>query len=144
QLSAHIDATIAAMNAWKEQVVVEGVRLAQDPITRFRALQLVGPDGVADSLIEPIEQNLTTLFELGQAKSVEATKMRDAARASTKTVLYIGVAGAIIIAIALGFLLSRMIARPIGALTSAMGRLASGDNSVEVPAVSREDEIGEM
>src|SRR5690606_32002449 len=44
----------------------------------------------------------------------------------------------------LGVLMSRMIARPITALTGVMGRLATGDNSVEVPAVTRRDEIGEI
>ncbi len=34
--------------------------------------------------------------------------------------------------------------RPIKAMTSAMGRLASGDLAVEVPSARRQDEIGEM
>ncbi|TYR37213.1 chemotaxis protein, partial [Mesorhizobium microcysteis] len=33
---------------------------------------------------------------------------------------------------------------PVTSLTGVMGRLASGDNAVEVPAVDRGDEIGEM
>lgn len=41
-------------------------------------------------------------------------------------------------------LVSRSITRPISAMTSTMGRLAKGDNGVEVPAQDRNDEIGEM
>jgi methyl-accepting chemotaxis protein len=44
----------------------------------------------------------------------------------------------------MGWLLSRAIAKPISAMTDAMGRLASGDNGVEVPAVGRKDEVGQM
>ena len=40
--------------------------------------------------------------------------------------------------------LSRLIARPIIAMTGAMRRLASGDLAVEIPAQDRKDEVGEM
>src|SRR5690606_12512746 len=55
-----------------------------------------------------------------------------------------GLVIAIIIATALGFLLTRMIAGPITRLTGVMGRLAAGDHSVEVEGLDRRDEIGEM
>ncbi|HWK68608.1 MAG TPA: methyl-accepting chemotaxis protein, partial [Rhizobiaceae bacterium] len=45
---------------------------------------------------------------------------------------------------ALGFMLTRMIARPIDRLTAAMGKLAAGDNDTEIPAIGRRDEIGQM
>ncbi|MEE8244750.1 MAG: HAMP domain-containing protein, partial [Pseudomonadales bacterium] len=55
---------------------------------------------------------------------------------------------ALIVTVAIGFLtslvLGRGIARPITAMTAAMTKLANGDNDVEVPAVSRKDEIGDM
>ena len=40
--------------------------------------------------------------------------------------------------------LSKAIAAPVGAMSRVMGRLASGDNTVNVPAIGRKDEIGEM
>nr|WP_280987612.1 methyl-accepting chemotaxis protein [Jiella endophytica] len=40
--------------------------------------------------------------------------------------------------------IARSISTPINRMTAAMRRLASGDKSVEVPAVGRKDEIGEM
>jgi len=53
---------------------------------------------------------------------------------------------------ALGFLLGlvlawfigRGIANPVVAMTAAMRKLAGGDRSVEIPAVGRKDEVGEM
>ena len=40
--------------------------------------------------------------------------------------------------------LARSISVPIAAMTAAMRRLAAGDRQVEIPAVGRRDEIGEM
>ncbi|WP_282611155.1 methyl-accepting chemotaxis protein [Pelagibius sp. Alg239-R121] len=52
------------------------------------------------------------------------------------------------VAIALGVLLAfftgRAISHPIVEMTNAMGKLAEGDNTVEIPAQNRGDEIGAM
>jgi methyl-accepting chemotaxis protein len=58
--------------------------------------------------------------------------------------LIIGGAAAGVIAVALIWLLSRAIVTPIVGMTRAMTALASGDNSTEVPALGRGDEVGEM
>jgi methyl-accepting chemotaxis protein len=42
------------------------------------------------------------------------------------------------------WVVSHRVARPLLAMTTAMRRLAGGDNSIEIPALSRPDEIGEM
>ncbi len=56
------------------------------------------------------------------------------------------VIGAIVLVVValIGVLLARSVARPIALMTGAMGRLAEGDKSVEIPAQDRTDEIGEM
>ncbi|MEO3389063.1 HAMP domain-containing protein, partial [Mesorhizobium sp. CAU 1741] len=144
EMVARIDAAQAAMSAWQAEIVDAGVILARDPITRFRAIELVGQSGKADGLIAPIEESMDAMQADERAEVAEAVAIRNAAEALTETVLYLGLLGAVLISIVLGYLLSRSIARPVSALTSVMGRLASGENSVEVPAVSRKDEIGEM
>ncbi|THD59941.1 methyl-accepting chemotaxis protein, partial [Phenylobacterium sp.] len=50
----------------------------------------------------------------------------------------------IVLSILMGWLLSRAIAGPISRMTDAMGKLASGDHAVEIPAVGRKDEVGRM
>jgi len=55
--------------------------------------------------------------------------------------ILIGALILIVVAVA-GLFLSRSIPRPIGAVTSALQRLSSGDQSVEVPGLGRGDEIG--
>jgi methyl-accepting chemotaxis protein len=60
------------------------------------------------------------------------------------TTLAAGSVLAILLSILMGWLLSRAIAGPISKMTDAMGKLASGDNAVEIPAVGRKDEVGRM
>jgi methyl-accepting chemotaxis protein len=45
---------------------------------------------------------------------------------------------------AIALLTSRAIAVPIQGMTTAMGKLAGGDNSTAIPGVGRADEVGEM
>lgn len=51
---------------------------------------------------------------------------------------------AAVVAVLLIWGLSRVIVRPIVGMTTAMGRLAGGDNAIEVPALDRKDEVGRM
>jgi methyl-accepting chemotaxis protein len=59
---------------------------------------------------------------------------------STMTVIL----GGVLVALMLGVLMARGIARPLAAMTGVMGRLASGDQNARIPALGRADEIGEM
>ena len=51
---------------------------------------------------------------------------------------------AIVLGSILAFFIGRAIARPVVDMTSAMRKLADGDLQVQIPAVGRADEIGEM
>lgn len=53
-------------------------------------------------------------------------------------------AGALLIGIAIAFLLGRGIIRPIAGMTSAMSKLAAGDTDVTVPSRDATDEMGAM
>jgi methyl-accepting chemotaxis protein len=48
------------------------------------------------------------------------------------------------VTVAAGILLMRSISRPISALTAYMGDLAAGKTQIEVPARTRQDELGQM
>ena len=48
------------------------------------------------------------------------------------------------IALLISLVTSRAIVGPIKAMTAAMGTLAGGDHSVDIPATGRKDEIGAM
>ncbi|GGB57729.1 hypothetical protein GCM10011316_32240 [Roseibium aquae] len=51
---------------------------------------------------------------------------------------------AILGGIALAFILSRAITRPLQTLTGVMDKLANGDNDVDIPGLDRGDEVGAM
>ncbi|MEI6560000.1 MAG: HAMP domain-containing methyl-accepting chemotaxis protein [Rhodospirillaceae bacterium] len=51
---------------------------------------------------------------------------------------------AVVIGLLVAFGLTRLIARPIVAMTDAMGRLAAGDLTTSIPALHNRDEIGDM
>ncbi len=144
EMAARINETRTAMSAWQTNIVDVGLGYYRDPIHRFKAVEMVGRAGVADAFMETIENELTALVEDERAELVEVASVREQATSLTTTALIVGVTFAVLISLALGWLLSRAIATPVHALTGVMGRLASGDNSVEVPAVERKDEVGEM
>lgn len=141
---AEVDKAEQAMDAWWTNVVVEGRRLVADPIFRFKAIEMVGQNGSADKYMSEIETAMEAVTEKVTVKADIAQQQIDAAARLTKNTLYAGLGVAVLISAALGWLLSRMIATPVHALTQVMGKLAAGDNSVEVPAAERKDEIGEM
>jgi methyl-accepting chemotaxis protein len=143
QVSA-IDMAAAAAETWWNEVAVEGQRLIADPSQRSNVLQLVAPGGIADDFMDEAESAFETL-QAGALRVIENAR-RDAEESArfNEYVLVIGLSGAVLLSIAIGFALSRMIATPVTALTNVMGRLAAGDNEVEVPSTSRRDEIGQM
>ncbi|WHA40658.1 methyl-accepting chemotaxis protein [Agrobacterium larrymoorei] len=69
---------------------------------------------------------------------------QEGAHANLQYALLGGGAAAGVVAVLLIWALSRAIVTPIVGMTSAMSRLANGDNSVEVPALDRGDEVGQM
>ncbi len=72
-----------------------------------------------------------------------AAVQADASSDLRATLLTGGIAAAFAAAL-LAWMLSRSIVRPIVGMTSAMGRLAGGENNIDVPALDRHDEVGRM
>jgi methyl-accepting chemotaxis protein len=139
-----IDKAEKGLSAWHEGVIETGKKLAADPLTRDQAVKMVGPDGSADKLVSPIEDALEALIENENVSGEELTGALQSGIGEARIALIAGLVIALAISVALGFLLTRMIAAPINSLTAAMGRLAAGDNSTEIPAIGRRDEIGQM
>ncbi|MGX4803273.1 methyl-accepting chemotaxis protein [Bradyrhizobium guangdongense] len=81
-------------------------------------------------------------------KTTDANTATEASAASTVSTLSIVmwiVSALVAFAICAGLLvLVRGVVRPIGAMTSAMEKLAGGDLDVSIPSASRHDEIGAM
>jgi methyl-accepting chemotaxis protein len=141
---ARIAAVDAAYADYRKLAIEPGESLGADPATRPQAVELVKHDGVADQAVTPVEDAIEAISKNAEAElTTEAAAQKKASVESTLA-LAIGILITAGIAIAGGLLLTGAIAGPVTAMTNAMRRLASGDNTVDVPAQGRKDEIGDM
>ncbi|CAO3446809.1 methyl-accepting chemotaxis protein [Azospirillum largimobile] len=69
---------------------------------------------------------------------------REAGRASAGMVIAIGAAVALLLGALMAWIIDRAITHPLHAMTGAMGRLAEGDLTVEIPGGDRKDEMRHM
>ena len=144
KLAAEVTAAGAAADKWYSEVFEAGVRLSADPATLPQAIAMVGPDGTADAVIGPAEDAIEAVQTAVTRETEQLQAQQIAATRSAYVSLAAGLALAVMIAIGLGMLLTRMIAAPVTAMTAAMRRLAQGDFTAAVPAMGRKDEVGEM
>ncbi len=100
--------------------------------------------GTADSYFEAVLPLLAESRAGALAVAVDAADVSAAAERRTDMILLVVVVATSAATIAIGVLIARGVARPVRAMTTAMGRLAEGDKSTEIPAAGRRDEIGEM
>jgi methyl-accepting chemotaxis protein len=101
-------------------------------------------DGKIDEQAAALETAMRKIRDLQVAEADEGDALFDArgAEGALHSMILSGVA--IVLGLAIAFLLARAIVRPIKAMTAAMRRLSSGDMSAEIPGTERKDEIGEM
>lgn len=98
----------------------------------------------ARSFQEELRAGVDAVKELTQKEIAAQTQARSTAQYKSELAIYIGGVIAFFLAVVLIWGLSRTIVKPINAMTAAMGRLANGDLTVEVPALDRVDEVGKM
>ena len=93
--------------------------------------------------IDPISEEIGHLFDF-TIKEVKAHYEEAQAAAAITTIIFIGliVAGSVIVLV--GVFVVVAVTRNLTGMTEAMSRLATGDTSSQVPALTRRDEIGAM
>jgi methyl-accepting chemotaxis protein len=101
-------------------------------------------DGKIDEQAAALATAMHTIRDLEVAKADESDVVFDArgAEGALHSLILSGVA--VVLGLAIAFLLARAIVRPVKAMTATMGRLSRGDMSAEIPGTERRDEIGEM
>lgn len=152
-LSALAERLSMALKALREQVgepassdVLSYLDSAKDVIE----MAPVSPS-IALSAMNRAEKRFEKIREHTRSATADADRDRraafdDALETLTRGGFSLAVVALAVIAVSTGatLLAGRAIARPIGALTSAMTALASGDLGAEVPHLSRMDEVGAM
>ena len=104
-------------------------------------VELTARQAAADDAMKTAATSVTDIvgaFRASMAKDMTAQK--DAAT----TLLIAGTIGALVLGALLSFLIGSGLARSIRRITVVMKRLSSGDLDVEIPALGRKDEIGDM
>ncbi|PVM91501.1 methyl-accepting chemotaxis protein, partial [Caulobacter endophyticus] len=138
---ARIQRLRAAVGVWRK-TIAEPAQAAvdNDPVMgRIAAGELMGRKSLTD--IRNVQQELTDAA--AERVALRAKEMKSAMDLAILSLVLGGVA-ALVIAGLMGWMLSGTIGASVAAMTAAMRRLASGDNSIEVPAVGRKDEVGQM
>ena len=133
-------ATLATrLASWRSQVV------APPTGSTFTGSIADNPQGFgADGALDRILRTLADVRAEEERLLVIRTQAKDEAFAATYRINAFGPFFALGVAALLGWALHRVIARPILQLTTAMGHLADGDMSIQVPNTTWREEIGGM
>ena len=131
-----IKAAAAKVQAEEADLIAAG----QDPTRQAEAMMQLGTKG----RLTEYRSAVAALVKQQEAILERRADAKDAAQAFAVTVLAVGSLLAVALSVLMGAVLSGAIAKPVAAMTNAMGKLASGDTNVDVPAVGRKDEVGRM
>jgi methyl-accepting chemotaxis protein len=94
-------------------------------------------------VVKAIEKMDQTKVAIGQAFEKTISETND--RVSTTTTMQETVAGiAVLLGLAIAYLIARGIIRPLAGLTAGMKELAGGNFGVVLPGLDRKDEVGDM
>ena len=144
EVSAQLDRIEAGVDAWREQIAGRGINLYADPASRAEALALIRPDGLSDTAADEIEAAINALQELQEAElAASKSEMRTTSEAG-QTVVLGGVGLALLVSLAMGWILSRGLGGPAQTIVSHMRKVMAGDTAVKIPEAERKDEFGEM
>jgi methyl-accepting chemotaxis protein len=133
----------AAAESWRTNVPEQQLKLINDPTGYERALNLpITPPAMAR--MQSFRQALAAVRKEVRTWQTSAAMKKSSALDLAQQIQIGGAAGAAGIAALMALLLSMSIARPLRSITSSMNRLAEGDDSIEIPAADRRDEIGHM
>jgi methyl-accepting chemotaxis protein len=105
-------------------------------------------DSMANNTMKDIGQHVQTDTESIKASGIAEEKQEERDTLSTMAwtsslILYLSIGG-LMLGAGMSWLIGRGISRPVVGMCGAMRALAGGDKSVEIPAVGRKDEVGQM
>jgi methyl-accepting chemotaxis protein len=118
-----------------------------DAFETFQTLAFERTDVVDKSMVPLGSQASTILKAISDDATAAQNELGPVASANIARGIMIAltISGiAILMGIVVGFVVARSITKPVVAMTSAMGILANGDTTVEIPARGQKDEIGSM
>ncbi len=143
---ALLDEISATIGEWREQVVTPMIDLRRaigDAETMDDMADLIGEARGKvffdrfRAIMADFQAEERALMEVRQATNEETSDLAN-------TLAWALMLGGVAVGAVLAWLIGSSIARPIVSITKAMGELASGNKSVDIPGTGRGDEIGKM
>ncbi len=141
--AAPIDKAIAANAVWYRDVAQGSAELMRAG-RAAEAVGMVGRAGAADVHMGALE---AAVDEIKASNAVALEAAREAQESASRTALIgviVGLAAALVMALAVGFVTTRAIVRPIFVMIGHMQRLMAGDTAIQIVGADRKDEFGKM
>jgi methyl-accepting chemotaxis protein len=128
---------------WNTNVGGAEVKLMGN-IATWEQARALETSGAGKTSMDKIRSIVTEFSGIERQLLDQRTAAANAAAQFTKWAMIGGSVLTALLAILIGWMLTRGIAMPIIKMTGAMDKLAAGDTGVEIPAVGRKDEVGQM
>ncbi|MCW6513166.1 methyl-accepting chemotaxis protein [Lichenifustis flavocetrariae] len=138
-----IDGLDAAVKLWRKEIGDVVVSMGSDNGAIEKSLALIKSDRAVDLQKQFMKSASDTKEKLNTWSDLDQ-KAEDGSIANLKIVQITGLSCAILFSALIAWLLSRAIANPVVLMSSAMNSLAAGNMKVDVPALGRKDEVGQM
>ncbi|WP_307849324.1 methyl-accepting chemotaxis protein [Rhodospirillum rubrum] len=137
------DEIAAQAEIWRTRVAEPEIALMNnaDTIESARGLEASGAGKVSMNAIRRLSGEIAGAEE---ALLRQRTAEMEEALALGRNTMIVGGFVSVILAVVLGWQLTRGIVQPVRLLTGAMGELSAGGRSVAIPETDRGDEIGQM
>jgi methyl-accepting chemotaxis protein len=110
----------------------------------FEAAQTIVLTGTGKTIMDNIRTTITGIVNTEQTLLAARLASQVTTVKTTRIVILVGAIMAILAMIVIGILLVRNITKPIRELSELSRRIGGGDLVVDIPQVSREDEIGSL
>ena len=133
---AALKGAIANIEAEQAPQIAAGL----DPTRQAEAMMTLTSKGRLDQALAALKANVDKESALLKKRAAGQA----ASQAFAMTLLAVGSLLSVLLSLVMGAVLSNAIAKPVSAMTAAMGKLAAGDRDVEIPAQGRKDEVGRM
>jgi methyl-accepting chemotaxis protein len=143
EILALVDKVEAAGKAWTDDVAAPSMRLVHDD----RAPEWAGELSKSTDATNSFAQFKATAAEARDKIGLWAAEARQDQSfhmSLARWATWVGGLTAVLLSAGVGWSLARTIAVPVRAMTDAMHKLAEGDDTIEIPAIGRKDEVGRM
>lgn len=128
---------------WREVVAEREIALAADAATREQAWEMEA-SGSGKQAMDSIRQIVAEMAEFSRNLLDARNAEQQTAMDTAQSMLLLAAVVALVASAIQCWILARAIGTPITRMTGVMQRLASGDNTVDVPHTTRRDEVGAM